>query len=249
MKKILTVLLLLTGFTTAVNAQCTPDPSYTVPGIYPDSATGIPHATVGLPYSTVIQFRIPTDTVYAGAPVTIDFFRITSVTGLPSGFAWSSTPSNGSFPGGSNGCMQIDGTAPTTPMIGSYPLVVGIRVVGRLYGIIPDSIDTQNDNYILVIDANTGTGTIVPSIFDVSQNQPNPFSGTSEITVTMPVSETVSIRITDLLGNLVKSQSTFLQRGVSKLNLSSAEFSPGIYLYTVSNGRNSFTRRMIVSGN
>ena len=43
MKKILLTLALAFAFIGA-NAQCTPDPQFTIAGIYPDSATGLPNA-------------------------------------------------------------------------------------------------------------------------------------------------------------------------------------------------------------
>ena len=46
MKKILLTLTLALAFVGA-NAQCNPDPQFTVSGVYPDSASGISPAYVG----------------------------------------------------------------------------------------------------------------------------------------------------------------------------------------------------------
>src|SRR6185369_9269350 len=101
--------------------------SITTPGTYPDS---LPHATVGNAYSETLQVRVLTDTVIIvlGTPVTatVDSILVESVSGLPSGFSYTCTPSNCHFPGGSNGCVLLQGTAPTIGMVGTYPIVVYI---------------------------------------------------------------------------------------------------------------------------
>src|SRR4051812_1294579 len=104
-------------------AQCIPDTSIThnEAGIYPDSATGLPHAVVGVAYSTVIQLKVLTDT----SGVTVDSIDITNVTGLPAGFTYQCTPSSCHFPGGSDACILLTGPAPTVAMAGQiYPLTV-----------------------------------------------------------------------------------------------------------------------------
>ena len=59
MKKILLTLTLALAFIGA-NAQCTPDPQFTLAGIYPDSATGLSTAIVGQAYDEVITIISPT---------------------------------------------------------------------------------------------------------------------------------------------------------------------------------------------
>ncbi|HRH64794.1 MAG TPA: T9SS type A sorting domain-containing protein [Bacteroidia bacterium] len=251
MKKLLFLFVFALGVSSSGYSQCVPDTNIThnVSGIYPDSATGLPHAVVGVPYLTDMQFSIPTDTMYAGQPAVLDSIRITYMTGLPAGFTYTCTPPNCIFPGGATSCIQITGTAPTSGMVGSYPIVVGLRVSGRLYGIIAQQIDTSNSNYTIVIDNNTAIATLVPTAFQVSQNKPNPFHGKTEITVSGPTSEELKIKVCDLLGNVLRNETAIVPKGISSIYLTSDELSPGIYLYTITNGRSSVTRRMIVSGN
>jgi len=99
--------IFLTGILTNSNAQCVPDLTITDPGIYPDSATGLPSGVVGTPYSEVIQAKVFTDTTLNGLPVVISNITITSVSGLPPGLTYSCNPSTCIFPGGSNGCILL----------------------------------------------------------------------------------------------------------------------------------------------
>ncbi|MFM7079047.1 MAG: hypothetical protein ACKOYC_04560, partial [Bacteroidota bacterium] len=69
------LLLLSAAFLTCsiqANSQCVPDPTLTIPGIYPDSATGLASGVVGVPYTQVIQAKVPVDTVVSinGLPPT-----------------------------------------------------------------------------------------------------------------------------------------------------------------------------------
>jgi hypothetical protein len=229
--------------------QCTPDPVATggIPGIYPDSLTGIPHATVGIPYSTVFQIKVPVDTTYLGLPAIIDSINVTGVTGLPSGFSYACNPGSCSFPGGSDGCFVLEGSAPTSGQIGSYPLIVNLMVYGRVLGV-PQSLPSSNDNYTLYIDQNVGVSSLVPSGFFVSQNLPNPFGNTTEVIVGSPSADRITVTVADLLGNIVRNESYQVQKGQNRLQFRADDFSSGVYLYTITNGKQSYTRRMIVSG-
>ena len=119
MKKLITLIAVCFAFSNSSIAQCVPDTAIThnVPGIYPDSATGLPHSYVGLAYLADIQVKVLTDTVYLGFPATIDSIKINSVSGLPAGFTYDCTPSNCVFPGGSDACIQLTGAAPNSGMM------------------------------------------------------------------------------------------------------------------------------------
>lgn len=122
MKKIL--LLGLLAFTSMnLNAQCTPDPTQTEPGIYPDSATGFADACIGILYEQLITNVVPADTnvVVFGIPIltTIDSIVIDSLNGLPPGMTFECNPNSCVFPGGETGCAIITGTC---SVAGDYPL-------------------------------------------------------------------------------------------------------------------------------
>ncbi len=245
------LLVFVASFFISLNAsaQCVPDSSVThnSSGIYPDSATGLPHAFVGTPYSTVIYVYVPTDTVYFNLPVTIVSIDVTGVTGLPPGFSYECTPSTCVFPGGTNACLTLQGPASTMGMIGNYPLVVEMDVNGMLSGF-PQTIQETNDNYTIVIESSTGLWTVSNGTFAVKQNSPNPVERFTRIPVNSRLSGTISIKFTDILGNVVLQEEREVQKGINNLLFDAANFEAGIYLYTVSDGKSFVTRRLIVSG-
>ena len=250
MKKLITLIEVCFAFSNSSIAQCVPDTAIThnVPGIYPDSATGLPHSYVGLAYLADIQVKVLTDTVYLGFPATIDSIKINSVSGLPAGFTYDCTPSNCVFPGGSDACIQLTGAAPNSGMMGVYPLTVNMAIYGQAFGI-PQTVLDTNDSYIIYIENNVGIAPITNLNFTVGQNTPNPASVSTLIPVNVPRSAVVHFTVSNLLGKQIISKDVNLQKGSNTIPVNLQNLQPGIYLYNITYGGNSVTRRMIVSEN
>ncbi len=138
MKKLLLLVAVTFISIATLNAQCTPDPQYTTPGVYPDSATGLSDACIGQAYDQLVTVIVPVDTcvfilgpLFPCTTITIDSVVITSVTGLPTGFTYSpNSPQNtispidgGAFEGGTTGCLSIAGN-PTSADIGVHNLTI-----------------------------------------------------------------------------------------------------------------------------
>jgi len=140
MKKLLfSIVAIMTVGTLTVNAQCTPDPQYTLSGIYPDTLVGLPCAEVGVLYETTITVIVPVDSLYdlPGIGVinaTIDSIVLQdnsspldgiAVNGLPPGFIYTCNPPSCSWPGGTTGCILLIGT-PQAGDEGTYNIVVEV---------------------------------------------------------------------------------------------------------------------------
>ncbi|HTF05786.1 MAG TPA: T9SS type A sorting domain-containing protein [Bacteroidia bacterium] len=153
MKKLLPLLVLL-ALPFFASAQCTPNTTYTIPGIYPDT---LPTGTVGQPYSSDITFMLPLDT--GGYDFTN--FEILTIT-LPVGLTWQCN----NFANGCNydpwvnqyGCVNVSGT----PLLaGFYPIDVtviadltvasGIPVTFQCFiEIVPSTSSSSNNGYSMV---------------------------------------------------------------------------------------------------
>lgn len=94
---------------------------------------------------------------------------------------------------------------------------------------------------------NIATNTLDEGWGSISQNTPNPFTGQSTVRVSVPDDASDAyIDILTLNGASVKRIP--VSNGLSEVSLSSFDFAPGTYLYTlVVNGKVSETRRMIVN--
>ena len=94
---------------------------------------------------------------------------------------------------------------------------------------------------------NIATNTLDEGWGSISQNTPNPFTGQSTVRVSVP--DDASDAYVDILTlNGASVKRIPVSNGLSEVSLSSFDFAPGTYLYTlVVNGKVSETRRMVVS--
>lgn len=147
---LLVTVITLSGIQLAT-AQCSPDPQYTLPGIYPDTASNLACAVVDSLYTEIITVVIPTDTVsvFGGNPIDfwIDSVELISITGFPPGIVHAGcNPSSCGWVGGSTGCLAAIGTPTVT---GYYPLEIIVRswVTDKATGFLQVSQDDTLDYY------------------------------------------------------------------------------------------------------
>jgi hypothetical protein len=114
--------------------QCSPDVSFTSPGIYPDT---LPEGTVGQSYAQDITFVMPIDT----SGFNFTNFEIVSIS-LPVGLTWiCNNDANGcNYNPQINpyGCVHVSGT----PLLaGDYTVTVSVIATLEVIGSIPSSFD------------------------------------------------------------------------------------------------------------
>ncbi|MEI6575016.1 MAG: T9SS type A sorting domain-containing protein [Bacteroidota bacterium] len=86
-----------------------------------------------------------------------------------------------------------------------------------------------------------------PSL-EVSQNYPNPCHGNTTIGVELVKSSTVSVEVSNLLGQKVISlPAQTLSNGVHEIKLDLSHLGAGAYFYTVTVGKERITKKMIVN--
>ncbi len=128
MKKVYLLIIILFVFILKSNtntfAQCTPNITSTVPGLYPDS---FPDATVNQPYNVDITFVFFKDTVVSGIKFQALKVVVNSLNGLPIGMNWVSNKSNNQWDPQTElaGCINISGT-PIAP--GTYHVVASATI-------------------------------------------------------------------------------------------------------------------------
>lgn len=246
-KIILTSAILPLTFYMAFSQACQPDPIYVTNGVHPDSATGFDTAYVGIAYSQLVTIIIPKDTTPTFPPVSLtwDSTVLVSVTGLPGSMTyacWNSStkPNRCAWLGNSKGCAIITGT-PTASEVGTHPLVFNTNnYVGggganayaiKYYKIVVMPASAVNEN---------------PGIQSILQNNPNPFGDKSEILFTAEDNGSAMFKIYNLIGTVIQEYDIKVKKGTNKVELDAKDFDSGIYFYSIVNGNNVFTRKMIV---
>lgn len=87
----------------------------------------------------------------------------------------------------------------------------------------------------------------VPTVYSLSQNYPNPFNPTTNIKFALPKSGNVSIKVYDILGNLVYTiYDGYKAAGEYSAKFDGSNLSSGIYFYKISSGGFNDVKKMIL---
>ncbi|MBS1517318.1 MAG: exo-alpha-sialidase [Bacteroidetes bacterium] len=101
-----------------------------------------------------------------------------------------------------------------------------------------DEIPTSNE---------PGFNTEIPYAYELSQNYPNPFNPATKISYSIPASNTVTLKIYNVLGKEVLTLVNERQdAGSYVVVLNASDLSSGIYFYTLSAGEFTDTKRMVL---
>ncbi len=88
----------------------------------------------------------------------------------------------------------------------------------------------------------------IPADFYVDQNYPNPFNPSTTIRFGLPVESAVSVKIFNLLGQLVATAyEGRRQAGIHTVNVDASGMSSGVYLYQVKAGDAVALKRMVLA--
>ncbi len=248
---------------TMVSAQCTPNYTGTVAGLDPDS---LPHATVNVAYSQVIQMLVPSDTAITefngqqlSTPVNatvnyVDLINLDlgSLTTYSFSYATVSQDPNGDnthFPGGSEGCVFFNAPASNGAPVGNYPVAIYVKYNADIpdFGIKGyDTYDTIT-SYSLIVDKAAGISVVSSNSFQLLQNSPNPFNGTSKVDFISPKSDTYTFTVYNMVGEVVYSQKTDAKRGLNSIVFDGSILKSGMYTYSIGNADVKTTKIMTVS--
>jgi hypothetical protein len=232
--------------------SCVPDNQYSGGGIYPDTANfNLTSGFVGQPYNQLITIITPTDTAVEvfGSTITAEFesIELTSVAGLPANFAYTCDPPDCIFPGGTTKCADLYSTTdPTTP--GVYPIT--FVAMAHLYHVLTGQVDCTYvvDGYILEIVDNTTSiiNQFNNQTFELRSPFPNPVENHAKIQFISGKSDDIVFRVYNLLGKQIYLRKIRATRGVNTIDINTSSYSEGIYLYSINNGRQVITKRMVV---
>lgn len=114
----------------------------------------------------------------------------------------------------------------------------------------PQAIDLTNtavDSIMIQVGTPIGIADFDVSLgFNVSQNSPNPFDGSTTITFNCAVSGTATFVVTDVLGRQVYDTNINATAGSNTFTYST-DLANGTYFFSLSDGTNTITRTMVVS--
>ena len=238
MKRLLLSLTITFLSILSANAQsCTPGTNFadSTYGVWPDTTTNFPAASVGVPYSTDLNFKVP-EVVTAeiagddeqaqaviGSP--IESFEVTNVDGLPAGINYACNISSCSYNGGANGCANLFGTT-NTP--GVYPVTITVTgtiiiTVGFIDFPVPQELSF--DGYKIVV----GLAGTIEEIIQPLTVVPNPASESISVKG-LNAFETNQVEIINLEGKVVSQKDLFNE---SNIDFDLTSLRSGVYFLRV----------------
>ncbi len=264
-KKYLFTLVLISTFNFFLNAQCTPVPlseGFIVPDtstetIYNgDTVTLLKSVEPNVAYETIIQVRVPKDTVvdYLGNTVLADFANVSldSISNMPSGLSYACNPFTCAFNGQSNGCVKISGTVATSDT-GVYRLILNITANMLINGFIPVAQAVKDSTFLLAVgvvpDTSGGSGVNAMIFKNITQLDvfPNPLQDEGIVSFYVKERSDIEFRIIDMLGNLVHKRSINSAQGLKTLSVNTKEFSNGVYFISLTNVIDAVTKKVMIN--
>ncbi len=253
------------------NTSCVPN--NVAFGICPDSTAGIPAGMVGVAYNVTMSIKIPgtqtgatvsqlaltdvlVDTSTSGTPVWVSITTI--------GLDYLGNGSNTLDPGSSgapdftmtkfcawnapgDACVIVSGTPTKT---GTFPITIKSRARAGTFGIFfwtPTSGSTSvpdNTDYKLLVSGPSSVELLDMTKFNVAQNAPNPFNEKTEINFSSPSVNDVDFKVYNVVGAVVYSEKIKADKGANVITLKANAFAPGAYMYSITNGSQTITKRM-----
>ncbi len=232
---------MLQSITLHLFAQCNPDTNLKTTGIFPAE---LAQAIETKPYSQIIQFRMPKDTMVTefGFPIlaTIDSIVVTKVNGLPANFTYQCNQINCKANGGETGCILLSGM-PQSGQQGNYPLSVVFKVYARALTI-KRTIEDSVTRYSLTVNAAT---TLNENELATNCNiYPVPTQGMLNIDYPS-TNEIVGIKLYDLKMQVVQAAAiTSNTSNQTQLNISNLQ--SGCYYVFVQIGKQTFREKIIL---
>jgi hypothetical protein len=248
MKRLIFSLSLLFLINSMVSyGQCTPNTTITIPGIHPDTATNLPAAVIGVPYSADFQFRVLTDTTYLGSPATVQWITVNNIIGLPAGFTFACNPVSCQFNGGTNGCVRISGNPSVSHPVGTYPIRVAISIRGQVTGIpIPITIPDTVDGYRIKIENAAGIGNSKWNPSGLIQVWLNSSSRSLEVSFRSTSAQMVNLLISDILGKPVQSVNLKAIPGDNLFSFPAQNLNSGVYVVSAQTHDFITSRKLVI---
>ena len=158
-------------------------------------------------------------------------------------------PMSGNIVGGNSGCIEVAGT-PTTA--GQYVSNLSTNLNVQIPATIPIIGGTAQDipgplAYNFEILGPTSVDPAGGKTFSVGNNHPNPGSDFTRISFTTTTQANISLEVHSLTGQRVHTETAEFASGEHNMELDLTQLEAGVYFYTLSNGFEKVTRRLMVA--
>ena len=224
-------------------------------GLWPDTIENLAEGNINIYYEDYVQIKTPAtagevpDVPEEYAMFTIDSIGLVEAQGLPEGIEMSCSTPSCNYNGNEVGCVTVYGITDTSGVFDLTFVVDGWITVFFQPLAMSDVVGyVEIDGYKLIINGDgTSIDVVYTNSFSVLQNAPNPVTDKTAIYYNVVNNQKVTFEVFNMLGAKIKSESLSAKKGVNQINLDASQFDAGIYFYTLSNGDQTISKRMIVA--
>lgn len=252
---IFTLLFFITGLLihSVCFGQCTPGDSISCPDYQSDGEIcpeTLPDVIVNQLYMEEVTIIAPPeyilDTV-SGSSITLHHLEIVDITNGPEGMTWDCNAEDDILMVGTYYCFLLEGT-PTT--IGHYPIKIIIDVyIPGILGSPPLYIATLTDSTSLSME-------VIEDPFGIPEDNnsfnkveclPNPFKTFFDLSFYSNERKKIDFELFNLLGKKVHTEEFITNTGENHFIYDGSDLPSGIYIYSISDEQQRFTKRIIKS--
>lgn len=213
-------------------------------------------ACINQPFEFTVTINPPED--FNGATIaSLNLNPNGAISNLPTGISYTCNPPNCVFVADTVGCVLLSGTPTNVNQIGAHDLVISGLIVftsGSVFPISFPNVLIAPGNYFLHVKAEGSdncwepvSGTNDLENFVSMTSRPNPFSDWTTIEINSDLSGRYQFAVHDILGRSMHEESIQLTEGRNLIDFDGSNLSEGIYVYSISDGKNVLSKRMIVN--
>jgi hypothetical protein len=170
------------------------------------------------------------------------------------------------IPGDSLACVKVSGNVPPGTLAATIPLTINLRVyldsmhstnaaaefgIPSVYpGRKTDTLTGINDYRIVVYPTPcwpTAVNTISTYNFNLVGNVPNPSNSMTQIVFESNIAEMYTLQVVNTVGETIFSKKVQAAKGMNYIPVDTKNIASGIYIYSLSDGKNSVSKRMEVT--
>lgn len=191
----------------------------------------------------------------------VDSMVLVQAVGIPTGLSLGCNEPNCVLQGNVLTCAFLQGTTNDPPGIYPIEIIVNVYTHGDItyyVGPIPITVPVETDLYSATgsYESVTGYEIVVGLTGEVElqgikeltlhQNSPNPFSAYTTIQFNTLKVDEIAFEVVDMFGRKVFADNIISSKGVNTYKFKH-DLSAGIYMYSINNGKQMITKRMIVA--
>jgi len=237
--------ILLAICNTNSNAQCIPDPTcidIINPGeICPET---LPAGTTGSSYNQAITI-IPPYQANVGSKnisVPISKVKITAINNMPPGLTWKTNVSEFTVTNpATKYCIFVSGIPYIT---GTYNLGIKVKPYALIGGNEIALAELENDTSLSITIGTINDINDINRGFSIINPSPNPFNNSTQLGFYTNKSNTVELKIYDMIGKLIYKETINGLAGTNYFRFNGSKLNQGMYLYTISDKKTVFTKQL-----